>query len=201
MPGVDLCGLPIGPFATEDDIIIAVRGWAANPSTNGGAFGIRNQSFVPESNVRGFRRLLVCDREGVFRPQPQRTVRPNQTSKRRDCKWGIWIEHVAEGWTTVEMPKRAKEFMKGRNSDSIAMAHNHELLRTPAEMNTNCNLRSISEDMKDVADTLWKAGNSPSEIFAFLSKLCQQMRIPVSFTPKDIYNMYARSWSSQLLKI
>ena len=45
MPGVDLCGLPMGPFATEDAVISAVKGWAANPRTNGGAFGIWSWTF------------------------------------------------------------------------------------------------------------------------------------------------------------
>ena len=67
MPGVDLCGLPVGAFETEEELITALNGWASNPTTNGGAFNIRKQSFAPECNSHGFRRLLVCDRYGAAR--------------------------------------------------------------------------------------------------------------------------------------
>jgi hypothetical protein len=139
MPGVDLCGLPVGAFKTEEELITALKGWASNPTTNGGAFSIRKQSFAPECNSHGPRRLLVCDRHGAAHRDTAPAVRPNQISKKCDCAWGIYIEQVAEGWTTVEMPKQARAFMKERNLDSIAIVHNHELLRTPAEMNTNSN--------------------------------------------------------------
>ena len=199
MPGVDFCGLPDRPFETEDDIISAVKLWASNPTTNGGAFGIRKSCATKACNNHGPRRLLVCDRQGAARRDTPCDARPNQISKMCDCAWGIWIEQVAEGWTTVEMPKKARAFITERNLNSIAIAHNHDLLRTTAETNTNSNLRTLSPDLKDAADILWQAGRPPSEIFAFLSKLCQQNGVAVTFTSRDIYNLYAETSTDKAL--
>jgi hypothetical protein len=191
MPGADMCCLPVGPCETENEIIEAVQAWAANPEINGGAFGITRESLKPALKTKGPRRLLVCDRSGQARRSKVDYSRPAQRIKKCNCTWNIYIEQCEEGWVTVEMPKKARELLRQPDA-TVATIHNHTLLQTVAESYTNANLRSIPDDLKDMAETLSWAACSSHEIFLALSCECQRLGRAVTFTRKDVYNRYAK---------
>jgi hypothetical protein len=144
MNGADMCGLPVGPYETEEQIMEAVQAWAAKPETNGGAFGIppKQEKLKPASSrpMRGPRRLLLCDRNGKPRPSRSKSSsasdasRPKQQQRQRtkkcNCPWGVWIEQCCEGWTTVELPKKARDNLLCQPGATVATVHNHALLQT-----------------------------------------------------------------------
>lgn len=194
MMGADMCGLPVGPYETEEQLVEAVQAWAANPETNGGAFGIPpKQESLNRSIHRGPRRLMLCDRNGQIRPSKSDNSRPRQLTKKCNCPWGIWIEQCHEGWTTVEMPKKARALLcqPGANY-TVATIHNHTLFKTVAEMNTNALLRNIPADLQDMAELLSQAACTPMQIFVALSRECQRLGRAVTFTREDVYNKYVK---------
>jgi hypothetical protein len=192
MKGVDMCGLPVGPYDTEEQLVKAVQAWAANPATNGGAFAIPpKKESLAISKTRGPRRLLWCDRSGQTRTTKTDNSRPRQLTKKCDCPWGLWIEQCQEGWTTVEMPKKARALLRELDSiHTVATIHNHTLLQTVDEMNTNTRLRNIPEDLQDMAEILSRAACTPLQIFLALSRECQRLGRAITFTREDVGSKY-----------
>jgi hypothetical protein len=192
MLGADLCGLPVGPYETEEQLVKAVQAWAANPATNGGAFGIPpKQEALTRGKNKGPRRLLLCDRNGHLRPSTKDNSRPKKLTKKCNCLWGLWIEECREGWTTVEMPKKARALLREPGSmHTVATIHNHGMLQTVEETNTNAHLMNIPADLQDMAELLSRAACTPMQIFLALSRECQRLGRAVTFKREDIYNKF-----------
>ena len=147
--GIDMCCLPVGPYDTEEEIIETVRVWASapetnsggtngggSPETNGGGFGIFKESQKPAGKAKGPRRLLRCDRSGKVKPSKSNKPIQLIATKKCDCDWGVWIKLCKEGWTTVELPKKARDHLR-RHDATMATVHNHTLLQSAAEVSTN----------------------------------------------------------------
>jgi hypothetical protein len=193
-PAAGLCRLPIGPYETEEGIVAAVTAWARHSASHGGAFGIppKQESLKKATKQRGPRRLLLCDRSGHPRITKLSGVRPNQQTRKCNCPWGVWIEQCKEGWTTAEMPKKAREILNAQAEPDIGAAlHNHPLLETVAEINTNASLRGIPADLAKRGEILSQAGLEPLKIFHALCDECHNQGIDILFTRKDVYNKYA----------
>jgi hypothetical protein len=76
---------------------------------------------------------------------------------------------------------------------SASSIHNHLLLQTTEESNTNAKLRCMTDDQKACAELLFRCGNPPERIHLTLSRDCHRSGLPVEFTAKDISNMFGPS--------
>jgi hypothetical protein len=200
MNNADMCCLPVGPYDTEERMIQAVQAWAGKPETNGGAFAIppKLESLKEAGKTKGPRRLLLCDRSGKLKQTKSDNSRPKQLSKKCDCHWGVWIEQCQQGWTTVEMPKKARDIL-GQPGATVATIHNHILLQTVPELNTNANLRGIPAHLEEHAESLSRASLTPHKIFAALVRECKRLGLEVTFTRRDIQNKYGDSSGDKAL--
>jgi uncharacterized C2H2 Zn-finger protein len=131
---IDMCCLPVGPYETEEEIIGAVRVWASKDERNGGGFQIFKQELKPPGETKGPRRMLMCDRSGKVKPS--KSNKPILHTKNCECAWGVWIEQCEEGWTTVELPKKARERLSQPGA-TMATVHNHTLMQSVAKVPTN----------------------------------------------------------------
>jgi hypothetical protein len=136
MNTADMCCLPVGPCKSEDILIEDVRVWASTHKTNGGGFQIFKESRKPAGKIKGPRRLLMCEKSGKVKPSNSNNYKPIQHTKKCECTWGVWIEQSVEGWTTVELPKKARELLIQPGA-TMATVHNHPLMLSVADMDTN----------------------------------------------------------------
>jgi hypothetical protein len=120
----NIWSLPVGPYENEEDAIEAVRVWASKQETNGGGFGILKKAQIPATKTKGPRRLLMCEFSGKVKPSKAKILPTILHTKRCDCAWGVWIEQCVEGWTTVELPKRAMKLLSQPGA-TMASVHNH----------------------------------------------------------------------------
>lgn len=194
MAGLDFGGMPMGPYPSELEIVAAIKKWAANTSIDGGGFALaaKNKQLVPASKQRGERRLLLCDRSGVYNPRGQ-NIRETQVSKKCSCPWAVWIENCTDGWCVTVMPKETIRALQINQSFFVQLIHNHSLLATVAETNTNAKLRGLTAEQMHVVAVLQRACNPPAQIYLTLSRDCHAQGIPVTFTVKDIANTVGKN--------
>jgi hypothetical protein len=193
-------GMPMGPFDTKDVLIDELQCWAKDPKTYGGSFVITKNSLNKATKFRGERQLLLCDKGGKSRAKDANPVdaQRQKTSKKLDCTWGVWIEHVDVGWmVTVPQERAITAAVAAGGNDCLV--HNHPLLVTAAERNLNPSLREIPDDLADYANCLKKGGMGPSSIYRALVRECREQGIDVTFNQDDIRNKYAVSAADRLL--
>jgi hypothetical protein len=140
----DFGKIPMQCFPTEKALVDAIVKNAENYNTDGGAHGIppKANTLKTELKTTGPRRLLQCDRYREHRGKPNTNERQT-TTKRCDCKWGFWIEQSTHGWM-------------------FAQPSNQQYLE---EVNTNANLRGLTEEQLALAEILSRAGETPSQIY------------------------------------
>jgi hypothetical protein len=193
-PDVDFGGMPMGPFPTEELLMDAIQIWAHNKKSDNGSFhlALRSCTLVPQGKTKGASRLIRCDHYGEPVKQGGQ-VRNNTITKKTNCKWAIRIEHCCDGWRFASMPKQCMTALKENIDLSASSIHNHHLLQTTEESNTNAKLRCMTDDQKACAELLFRCGNPPERIHLMLSRECHLKGLPVEFTAKDISNMFGTS--------
>jgi hypothetical protein len=94
------------------------------------------------------------------------------------------------------MPKKARKFLFETDA-TVATIHNHTLLQTVAEVNTNASLRCIPAELEGFAEHLSQVRLSSYKIFLALTRQCEERGLPISFTWKDVNNKYVAESSGE----
>ena len=193
-------GMPLGPFDEKKQLIEMLQIWAKDPNTYGGSFVITANSKRQATSSAGEKQLLLCDKSGKPRVSQKNPadVQCNKVSKKTDCPWGVWIEHIDFGWV-VSMPQEKAVKAARANGDDVCLMNNHPLLVTALERNMNPALHQIPGEVAEYANCLKKGAMGPSQIYHALVWECQEKGITVTFNQDDIRNKYAVSAANRIL--
>jgi hypothetical protein len=125
-------------------LVEAVQAWAGLPTQQQMAEPLpfpRSKSCCRKAYTEGQGGCCCATGMDMYDGQRRSTSessRPRQPTRKCNCPWGIWIEQCQEGWTTVEMPNKArKSLLELGATHTVATIHNHALLQTVAEIITN----------------------------------------------------------------
>ena len=163
-------------------------------ATDGGSFNVvvGGNSLKAAGKNKGSRRLLPCDHRGFY-TKSKDPIRVNTVTKKCGCMWAMWIESCTDGWRVTVMTDECMKELGRRPVKSVHSLHNHKLLVSVEEQNTNAKLRYLTAEQDIVAHILHKAGNPPAQIFRTLARECQAKGTPVRFTIQGIKNMLGTS--------
>jgi hypothetical protein len=191
-PQWDFGETPMQCFATEGALIDAIIKNTKNHNTDGGGHGIpRGLNSQKTYKGKGNCRLLQCDKSGEFRGK-RNTGQRETTTKKCNCKWGMWIEQSSDGWMFACPSAQAVKDIREKGGDcDFNSSHSHPLFQTLDECNTDSTLRGLNAAQHSLAEILSRAGNTPTQIFHTLQRECKHNGEDVTFTAKDISNLFA----------
>jgi len=110
-----------------------------------------------------------------------------------NCPW-IWPCELSTEEYVPAVPCKAaiQAFLATNNPNGNfhQIVHNHPLAASREEANTIPNMRSLSDEQRKQAELLREAGQGPSEIYRFLVMKCRQNDCDVTFSQKDINNLF-----------
>ena len=177
--------MPMGPFgffeAGREKAVDVLKAWAANPSSNGGAFTLKKEKAmqVSENGVKGPRQILACSRSraapGPKDPSHQQRERASACCS---CKFNFTIEESTEGWIVAFMG---------------CAAHTHELARDRAAANAvpGGGTRSIPDDLLQMGQMLSDAGVKTGAIHSAFCRTVQKRGDDITWTYKDVQSKWA----------
>jgi hypothetical protein len=186
---------PVGPFPDRFAAFAALKAWAANVNTGGGAFAVTREAFWSSSphSRKGPRQLFRCNRYGKKRvhkapgstsPKSETLDRSNRLveSIKCNCQWAVYFEESDVGWVVSNYSESALK---------AEACHSHPLYQSVEEKNTNAALRHLPESLGITADLLHENGATLQQIYQFLLEHCRRSNVEANFVIVDIKNRLA----------
>jgi len=198
------CLADIPPQSTKDDLKEAVQAVTSSFDTLGGAFSVNFAGKRAPNKARGEQGALVCSLYG--KATSVGLGHRSTGTKKCDCKWAFAFENIEhEGkscWmltvptdTCIKAAIAARDKMDSPPDDwylCCQESHNHSLSKTVAERNLDSSSRFIPPNLLEQAKMMHSTGLAgPAQIYRVLFNQCREADIPVTFTKKDIGNMFA----------
>ena len=196
LPQADLGGMPLKPMPTYEESVEAIEVWAREERSNGRGFSVTSGAFSFTNHItKGPTKRLPCECHGKYRAKATNSERQTKT-KKTECQWGWNIELSTEGYMPALPIQRALETFRDAgcpHGNFHSIVHNHQLFQTVEEANTSAGMRTLSDKQKDEAEILIRAGFSPSKVYAHLAKECIKKEQDITFSKKDIANLFPDS--------
>jgi hypothetical protein len=200
--------LPMGPWVTSQIAFEAMQSYCQDKSTGGGGFGLIQKRYTyqgKENGSLGTRRFFQCECSGKYKTSSTGLRAAAATSKKTDCKWGVWVEQSTEGWIP-SICSLSKLKMNDNIGTESFDSHNHSLAATVLDVKKSAKLRGIHDEIATFCNTLHEARIRPSKIYYSALEKCDKLGIAPTFVLADIQNKYSlnssEDWldSSQLIQ-
>jgi hypothetical protein len=194
--------LPMGPWVAPQNAFEELQSYCQDKSTGGGAFGLIKKRYVcqgKENGSLGNRIFFQCECSGKYTTSSTGIRAAAATSKKTDCKWGVWVEQSTEGWIP-SICSLSKLKMNGNIGTESFDSHNHSLAATFLDVKKSAKLREIPDEIATFCNSLHEARMKPSKIYYSALEKCGKLGIEPTFILADIQNKYSLNRNSVLSK-